>query len=336
MINQWDYGLLINYKIIRLERGKPMSNSNNDKENNTDSLICMLCGGGGGTFINNLRDDAGRQAVRCNSCGHVQVYPLPEIDEDENYYKQNYNEKQNYKTILHSNQSDEEIMYKYENLAVAQKDSVVGFIPKNSKILEIGSGYGWFVEKMRDGGYSIDGAEISQDRIYFCQKRSGIKLINHNFLLDKTPETMLKAYDAVCLFHVLEHIRNPVAFLNNIKECLKPDGTLLVEVPNFNDYNKKLSVAYNDFTYMYEHLSYFTPESLTFLLNKAGFKNVTIRGVQRYSVENAIWWIRNGKPHTGYQQLELPEGLEWVNQYYKDVMEKELKSYAIMGLAALP
>jgi len=327
--------ILLKFDTFKSFSDTDMENIDNNQKEIFEKAVCMLCEEEGVTFINNLRDDDNRWAVRCNTCGHVQVYPLPEIDENEKYYKNNYNEKQNYKTILHSNQSDEEIMYKYENLAIACKDSIINFIPKTSKILEIGSGYGWFVEKMRDNGYSIDGTEINQDRIYFCQKRSGIRLINHNFLLEETPEPMLKAYDVICLFHVLEHIRNPIAFLNNIKECLKPAGTLLIEVPNFNDYNKKLSVAYNDFTYMYEHLSYFTPESLMFLLNKAGFKKIIIMGVQRYSVENAIWWIRNGKPHTGYQQLELPEGLEWVNKYYKDVMEKDLKSYAIMSTAVL-
>jgi hypothetical protein len=123
--------------------------------------------------------------------------------------------------------------------------------------------------------------------------------------------------------------------LNNIKKCLNSSGLLIVEVPNFYDYNKQLSVVYNNSVYFRAHLSYFTPDSLSALLKNIGFSKIEIKGVQRYSVENAIWWIRNGKPHTAYQQLELPEGLEWVNQYYKNIMEKELKSYAILATATL-
>ena len=71
-------------------------------------------------------------------------------------------------------------------------------------------------------------------------------------------------------------------------------------------------------------MSYFSPQSLTFLLNNTCFRNIKIKGVQRNSVENAIWWIRNSKSYTDYQKLELTKGFEWVNKYYKDVMEKEV------------
>ena len=293
----------------------------------------MLCNNKGFTFINNLRDDGNRWAVRCKTCGHIQVYPIPDSDEHEKYYEKNYHKNQSSKKMLHADQSNEQIMYKYESLAVAQKESVKTIIPQRSKILEIGSGYGWFVEKMKNEGFEVDGVEISIDRAQLAHKRAGITLINHNFMFDSLPEKMTGCYDAICMFHVLEHISTPIAFLANVRKCLKPNGMLIVEVPNFFDNNKKLSTAYNNFTYMYEHLSYFTPDTLAYVLKKIGFSEIAVNGMQRYSVENAIWWIRNGKPNTEYQQLELPEGLEWVNQHYKDIMENELKSYAIMAIA---
>jgi 2-polyprenyl-3-methyl-5-hydroxy-6-metoxy-1,4-benzoquinol methylase len=291
--------------------------------------------GGGDTFINNLRDDAGRQAVRCNSCGHVQVYPLPEIDEDVNYYKNNYEQNKEYTKAGYCNESDIQLMNKFETWANHYVQSVKPVISQNQKILEIGSGYGWFVEKMRNEGYIIDGVEVGGQRAQLAYQRSGIKLINHDFMRESL-ETMSGSYDVICMFHVLEHIRNPVTFLNNVKMCLKPAGIIIIEVPNYFDCIKQLSPAYNNAVYFRAHLSYFTPAVLTALLEKTGFSDITIKGVQRYSIENAIRWIRTGKPNTEYLELELPEGLEWVNQYYKDVMEKELKSYAIMGLAVLP
>jgi SAM-dependent methyltransferase len=152
---------------------------------------------------------------------------------------------------------------------------------------------------------------------------------------EELPEEIIDNYDVVCMFHVLEHISKPKEFLNNIKKCLNDSGKLIVEVPNFLDYNKNLSTAYNDFTYMRAHLSYFTPDTLMRLLETTGFSGIEIRGAQRYSIENAIWWIRNGKPHTEYQQLELPSGLEWANQLYKEGLEKGLASYAIIAFATL-
>jgi len=298
-----------------------------------DSAVCMLCSGKV-TFINNLRDDDNRWVVCCNTCGHVQVYPLPEIDEDEKYYKNNYEQNKEYTKAGYYNESDIRLMNKFEDWAKYYVQSVKPLISQNQRILEIGSGYGWFVEKMRNERYSIDGIEVGQDRAQLAYHRSGIKLINHDFIRNPL-ETMLGSYDVICMFHVLEHINDPVTFLNNVKTCLKPAGIIIIEVPNYFDYIKQLSVAYNNAVYFRTHLSYFTPATLTALLDKTGFSNITIKGVQRYSIENAIRWIRTGKPNTEYLELELPEGLEWVNQYYKDVMEKELKSYAIIGVAML-
>jgi 2-polyprenyl-3-methyl-5-hydroxy-6-metoxy-1,4-benzoquinol methylase len=304
------------------------------KEKSLDSATCMLCGNEGVIFVNNLRDDNSRWVVRCNACGHIQVYPLPELDEDVNYYKENYEKNADYTKAGYFNESDIKLMNKFEDWARYYVQSVKPVISSNQKILEIGSGYGWFVEKMKNEGYIIDGVEVGQDRAQLAYHRSGIKLINHNFMF--TPlETMSENYDVICMFHVLEHISDPLKFLNNVKKCLKPFGKLIVEVPNYDDYIKQLSLAYNNAVYFRAHLSYFTPDTLTATLGKTGFSEIKINGVQRYSVENAIRWIRTGKPNTEYLELELPEGLEWVNQHYKDVMEKELKSYAIMGIATL-
>jgi len=300
-----------------------------------DKAVCMLCGEEGVSFVNNLRDDDNRWAVRCNTCGHIQVYPLPDIDENEMYYKNNYEQNKQYTEAGYYNESDIQLMYKNEDWAKHYVQSVKPIISKNQKILEIGSGYGWFVEKMRDEGYTIDGIEVGQDRARLAYHRSEINLINHDFMLSPL-ETMSNSYDVICMFHVLEHISNPVKFLNNIKTCLKPEGIIIIEVPNYFDGIKQLSLAYNNAVYFRAHLSYFTPTTLTALLEKTGFSNITIKGAQRYSVENAIRWIRLGKPNTEYLELELPEGLEWVNKHYKDVMEKDLKSYAIIGIATLP
>jgi 2-polyprenyl-3-methyl-5-hydroxy-6-metoxy-1,4-benzoquinol methylase len=259
---------------------------------------------------------------------------LPELDEDITYYKTNYEQNVNYTEAGYFNEDDIKLMNKFEDWARYYVESIKPIISPNHRILEIGSGYGWFVEKMRNEGYIVDGVEIGHDRARLAYNRSGIKLINHNFMLAPI-DIMSKNYDVICMFHVLEHISNPVKFLDNVKQCLKPSGTLIVEVPNYFDYVKQLSLAYNNAVYFRAHVSYFTPDTLTEILSKTGFSQIAVKGMQRYSIENAIRWIRTGKPNTEYLELELPEGLEWVNQHYKDVMEKELKSYAIMGIGTL-
>jgi hypothetical protein len=55
--------------------------------NSFNTTVCILCEGIGATFVNNLRDDADRCVVCCDTCRHVQIYPLPN---ETKYYEQDY------------------------------------------------------------------------------------------------------------------------------------------------------------------------------------------------------------------------------------------------------
>jgi 2-polyprenyl-3-methyl-5-hydroxy-6-metoxy-1,4-benzoquinol methylase len=298
----------------------------------TDSA-CMLCNSMGASFVNNLRDDTDKCVVRCNICEHVQVYPLPKKEENIKYYENDYVKNMSDLKESYKNKNNIQLMDKFKKIAENYVDSIKSIVSKEQKMMEIGSGYGWFIEKMRKEGYTIDGVEVGENRAQLAFQRSGITLTNHDFMFNHSP--MRQDYDVIFMFHVLEHLNDPITFLNNVKSIMKPSSTLIIEVPNYYDNIKQLSSAYNNFSYFRAHLSYFTPNTLTSLLNKTGFSDINIKGVQRYSVENAIRWIRTGKPNIDYLELELPDGLEWVNQHYKDVMEKELKSYAILATAKL-
>jgi hypothetical protein len=134
---------------------------------------------------------------------------------------------------------------------------------------------------------------------------------------------------------VLEHVPDPVSFLAQTKQFLRDDGQVLVEVPNFDDYMKTISQPYNNFQYLKAHLSYFTPDSLKSVFQKAGFKDITIGGEQKYGLLNAMRWLNEGKPNLVKYEFDTPQGLEWIDDYYKSELERTLKSYAIFALGRI-
>jgi 2-polyprenyl-3-methyl-5-hydroxy-6-metoxy-1,4-benzoquinol methylase len=284
----------------------------------------MLCNAEDFQIIHNLRDDNTHLAVECSSCGHVQLSPLPTIKEEIEFYQKNEMGRR----LISKNQLDDEgLALKYEIWGEEQCKIAVNKISDTKvKILEIGSGYGWFVEKMRKRGYTVDGIELSDEKRQMAEKRSGIKLLSCNLLKDNLPIKMQEAYDMVCCFYVLEHILDPLFFVRQILRALKPEGTLFVIVPNHLDQLKQLSEAYNNFSYFRAHLSYFKPETLRLLLIKEGLDHVEIEGTQLYNLENAIYWLRNGVPFLEYSQIEMPTGLEWIGEYYEQTLEKNLTS----------
>lgn len=149
------------------------------KNHNFESAPCMLCDAIGLAFVHDLRDDDSHWAAKCNSCEHIQVTPLPSAKEDEKYNQDN---TQLRGIFSKTDFNDIQIMYRYEPFVNHEVDVVKRFASKDSSILEIGSGYGWLVEKLKAQGYHIEGIEISDQKRKMALERANIKLHNINLL----------------------------------------------------------------------------------------------------------------------------------------------------------
>jgi 2-polyprenyl-3-methyl-5-hydroxy-6-metoxy-1,4-benzoquinol methylase len=296
--------------------------------------VCFAQGGGGAKFefVKKLRDDDSRSVYRCVNCGHVQVLPLPTVTEDEEYYQSDKMYKNLYKDD-EAMQNEKNLMHRYHAYVEDQMRKFKMFLKKGERILDIGTGYGWLVEFLRNDGHVADGVEISDEKRELCKHRCGVEIYGWNFLED-VPEVRDKAeyYDVVCLQQTLEHISKPVEFVKRAAYLLKPGGRIYIAVPNENDALKIIEPEYINHHYMRSHLHYFTPDTLTALLHGCGFANVQLCGHQVYGIESHIWWSRNKKPYMQGHMIDLPEALEWINQQYKHKLESELKSNVIIGI----
>jgi 2-polyprenyl-3-methyl-5-hydroxy-6-metoxy-1,4-benzoquinol methylase len=318
-------------KVIRGGTPPPRNN------NTLAECKCLLCGEVGLAFVNKLRDDDTHYATRCNHCGHVQLAPLPTVEEDEEFYQKDNMLKNIYKDIK-TLQTEEALMYRMELFVREQADNFEKYLPPKSeqedmRIIEIGTGFGWLPQFMQAKGYQMDGVEINDEKRELCKQRCGIEIFGWNFLKDE-PQVMEKAgyYDVLCMMHTLEHISDPVTFLKRASILLKPKGMLFIEVPNFNDYYRAYQQEYSDWAFMRAHINYFTPETLTKVMELSGFSDVKVYGHQPHSIENAIHWWRNKTPSLLWHQFYLPEPLEWINKIYKDKIESEVKSSFISAV----
>jgi hypothetical protein len=135
---------------------------------------------------------------------------------------------------------------------------------------------------------------------------------------------------------VLEHIDDPIEFLISIHKYLKPEGFLVVEVPNIQDalislYNIK---EYSDFWFREPHVFYYSPKTLSLVLEKCGFVGET-KTIQNFNLMNHINWIRNKKPQETNVEMSKPILVnsdstdpaikEEFNQWFLDVDEKYKK-----------
>jgi SAM-dependent methyltransferase len=101
--------------------------------------------------------------------------------------------------------------------------------------LEIGCGHGHFVHQASKRGIQIEGID-SNDRAVLEAQQRGLN-VHRRSVKDLLAQKKYQ-YDYLCSFQVLEHLPNPLEFLKNCTELLKPGGKLLLSVPNANSFLK--------------------------------------------------------------------------------------------------
>ena len=130
----------------------------------------------------------------------------------------------------------------YEDLSSTKKNYYVNrweqiqalnFINKTDQILEIGCGYGAFLELLSQNGYSnTEGLELNPLAVQKC-KDKGFK-VTEEFIEDVAESGQV--YDTICSFQVLEHVTDVYSFIEASTKALRKGGTLIIGVPNNNPF----------------------------------------------------------------------------------------------------
>lgn len=162
----------------------------------------------------------------------------------------------------------------------------------NKKYLDVGTGLGGVLELFSGVAREITAVE---PQLNMCEylNNLGYKTYPNIASISK-----LEKFDVVTLFHVFEHFTKPYQSLLEINDRLVEGGFVIIEVPHANDIllNSLACEAFKDFTFWSEHLILHTRNSLEIYLKAAGYKNIAIKGFQRYPLANHLHWLTTGQP----------------------------------------
>lgn len=137
------------------------------------------------------------------------------------------------------------------------------------RVLDIGCGTGEFLLEMKQHGWEVKGLEIDKKASEFAEKEYGLEVLNRD-LNDLRP--LENPFEVITMWHVLEHLHQPLNALKNIKDMLKDDGILVIAAPNIASFDAKF--YRNNWIALDapRHLQHFEPESLTSLCQAAGLE----------------------------------------------------------------
>jgi SAM-dependent methyltransferase len=179
--------------------------------------------------------------------------------------------------------------------------------PPPARILEVGAAAGFFLDEARTRGYEVAG--IEPNGAMAAHGREALRLEIHACALEQA-ELERGSFDAVCAFHVVEHLDAPLAALRTVHEALRPGGHLLVEVPNAESAAaRRLGPAWQPLDLPF-HVGHHGPASLRALLERAGFEVRRIDTIPFafYAARTRVGLLARGLVEAARARTPLPAG----------------------------
>jgi SAM-dependent methyltransferase len=264
--------------------GKDLSGS----EKMTDITTCPICKCRENILLSEkLRYESPRKVYKCNDCGIVFLYPQMTEEEERIFYEREYGE-------IYSNEkgtTPEKLFEARLPDARTYFDWTRNAIDKTDDCLELGCASGYFLATIKDHVRSVAGMETHFLLKEHCRK-IGIRIF------ESLAECEDGQFDRIFMFFLLEHIGDPVTFLQSVKRVLKKNGKLFIVVPNIDDALMSLYdiQGFRSFYFTPAHQFYYSKDTLSHIISLAGMPDVKIFPRQRYDLSNHMHWMMHGKP----------------------------------------
>lgn len=206
------------------------------------------------------------QVVECKHCRLMQLAPQPAPADLEKYYPKNY-------WFAPEGSAVGRLEERYRRLVLRDHVRFVERAMRESQesgpVLDVGCGGGLFLRMLRERGFPGIGADFSLDAARVAWTSNGVPAAVSS--MEQSPFAA-GSLAAITMFHVLEHLYSPRSYLRVAHDLLRPDGRLILQVPNAGCWQfLLLGPAWNGVD-VPRHLYDFRPADLDLLLDSCGFE----------------------------------------------------------------
>lgn len=235
-------------------------------------VYCPVCNDDRTFFVFECKDHSISKEVfriwECPGCTHRFTHPVPRETEMEKYYAADH-------YISHSDTSEGIIARLYKAARKFTLSEKRRFVQRQTglaqgRLLDVGAGTGAFLHEMETSGWNTTGLEPDEKARQNAMKLYHLPVHEPRHLF----ELSRQSFDAITLWHVMEHVSDLSGYMRQFGELLKPEGLLFIAVPNYTSYDAR---HYKTFWAAYDvprHLHHFSPLSMFSLASHFGFEMV--------------------------------------------------------------
>jgi 2-polyprenyl-3-methyl-5-hydroxy-6-metoxy-1,4-benzoquinol methylase len=204
--------------------------------------------------------------------GFLETTPQPSLDKLPGYYQsEDYISHTDSKRNLF-----ERVYHLVRKVSLKSKLNLINsFSSEEKNLLDIGCGTGDFLQTALQNGWNVSGVEPNQD----ARNISNIKTNDSVFDTSELLNFENNSFDVITLWHVLEHLPDLENQISIFKRLLKPNGRLIIAVPNYQSYDAKYYKAFWAAYDVPRHLWHFNQDSISKLISKESFEVVKVKSM---------------------------------------------------------
>ena len=220
--------------------------------------------------------------VSCGPCGYTRTEPIPmSLDR---HYPSRY---RRFNALA---------AFVLRRLYLRRVDGWLARLPPTGLALEIGSGTGWMLSALRARGWRVVGSERSTAAASIAGNASGAPV----FVGGMDAVRAEPLFDLVIMFHVLEHLADPLAALRAAATRLRPGGALVLGIPNIGSWQARFAGRRWMHLDVPRHLVHFTPQAIERALEGSGFR---VGHVSFASFEHdPLGWVQASLERLGFEE----------------------------------
>ena len=210
------------------------------------------------------------ELIKNTEFGFLETTPQPSSDKLPEYYK-----SEDY--ISHTDSKRnlcEKVYHLVRTISLKKKLNLINsFSSEEKNLLDVGCGTGDFLQIALDNNWNVSGIEPNDQARKIANKKTN----NSVFEIEQLLKFEANSFDVITLWHVLEHLPNLEEHISVFNNLLKPNGTIIIAVPNYKSYDAK---HYKEFWAAYDaprHLWHFNKESISKLVSKEFMKVIKIK-----------------------------------------------------------